>query len=69
MKKCGACGYTFMEGRIQPLFAEDRTLSAFLARKEICYWEEVCMNCGSNNIEYITHELQWRTEKPPDSPQ
>lgn len=68
MKKCEACGYTFMEGRIQPLSAEDRTLNAFLARKEIRYWEEVCVNCGSNDIERITHELQWRTEKPPDSP-
>ncbi|MEC4566758.1 hypothetical protein L8C07_12450 [Paenibacillus sp. CMAA1739] len=68
MKKCGACGDTFVEARIQPAIAEERTLSVLLTRKEISAWEEVCTNCGSNDIERITHELEWRTEKPPDSP-
>ncbi|MGO4952014.1 hypothetical protein [Paenibacillus sp. DRB1-1] len=68
MKKCGTCGVTFMEARIQPVFDEVQTLGMASTQKVISSWEEVCTNCGSNDIEYLTHELQWHTEKPPDSP-
>ncbi|MEE4561567.1 hypothetical protein [Paenibacillus polymyxa] len=69
MKKCRACGDTFTEAKIQPVFDEVQTLGVASTQKVISSWEEVCTNCGSNDIERITHELQWRTEKPPDSPQ